>query len=119
MEPKDRLNLWSLTFKKFFPWVWLAVTILPLTGYWIIFSGFGGFASLPVLYHIMHGLGWIMIALFLHLWFAPYTRFRKAVNAEDFPTAGKHLNSIRLIVTTNLWIGLVNIFLGVLARFWS
>ena len=119
MEPKDRINLWTLTFQKFFPWVWLAVTILPLTGYWIIFAGFGGFASLPVLYHIMHGLGWTMIVLFLHLWFAPYARFRRAVEAEDFPAAGNHLNSIRLIVTTNLWIGLVNVIIGVLARYWG
>ncbi len=37
LEPKDRLPLWGRTFKKFLPWVWMAILILLITGYWMVF----------------------------------------------------------------------------------
>jgi hypothetical protein len=40
LEPAVRLSLWSRTLSKFFIWVWLAVIIIPVTGYWMIFSAF-------------------------------------------------------------------------------
>jgi len=117
LEPSVRAPLWARTFGGFFPWVWVAVILLPATGYFMVFSGYGGFEDLPMAYHLMQGIGWLMIALFLHLWFAPYARFRRAVDSGDFPEAGKQLNQIRLIVTTNLYLGLVNVVAGVAGRF--
>ena len=118
LEPPVRAPLWGRVFQKFFPWVWMAVIILPLTGYWMIFAVWGGFANLPIHAHIMHGLGLIMIAVYLHLWFAPYKRFRAALAAEDIPTAGANLNQIRILVTVNLVIGLVNAVVGSTGRYW-
>jgi len=117
LEPPDRAPLWHRVFAHFFPWVWAAVILLPATGYFMIFNGYGGFADLPPAYHAMQAIGWIMIVLFLHLWFAPYARFRRAVEAGDFPEAGKQLNQIRWIVTINLYLGLINIAAGVAGRF--
>lgn len=118
LEPPVRAPLWGRVFQKFFPWVWMAVIILPLTGYWMIFAVWGGFANLPIHAHIMHGLGLIMIAVYLHLWFAPYKRFRAALAVEDIPTAGANLNQIRILVTVNLVIGLVNAVVGSTGRYW-
>jgi len=117
MEPADRAALWARVFQRFFPWVWAAVILLPSTGYFMAYGGYGGLADLPPAYHIMQAVGWIMIVLFLHLWFAPYARFRRAVAAGDFPEAGKQLDQIRLIVTINLYLGLVNVCAGVAGRF--
>ncbi|MEC8622716.1 MAG: hypothetical protein VXY05_06310, partial [Pseudomonadota bacterium] len=75
-------------------------------------------ANLPIPYHIMQLLGIVMILLFLHLWFAPYARFKKAVETEDIPTAGLQLNTIRIIVTINLYIGIVNSMIGSSGRYW-
>jgi len=119
MEPPDRVALWGRAFARFFPWVWLSVIILPITGYYMVFAGFSGFVDLPLPYHMMHGLGWVMILIYLHLWFAPYARFRKALAEGDIPTAGKNLNSIRILVTTNLWLGLINVAFGVSGRYWG
>lgn len=119
MEPPDRVALWGRAFKKFFPWVWMAIIILPLSGYYMVFLGFSGFGDLPVPYRIMHGLGLLMIALFLHLWFAPYARFKKALEAGDIAEAAKNLNLIRITVTINLWLGLINIAMGVAGRSWG
>ncbi|MEX2453838.1 MAG: CopD family protein [Rhodospirillaceae bacterium] len=118
LEPPVRAPLWGRVFAKFFPWVWMAVILLPLSGYALIFGVWGGFAGLPMHVHVMQGLGWIMIAVYLHLWFAPYKRFRAAVEAKDFPAAGRNLNQIRLLVTANLWIGLANAAIGASGRYW-
>ncbi|NKB21017.1 MAG: hypothetical protein GKS01_11000 [Alphaproteobacteria bacterium] len=33
MEPPERVALWGRAFAKFFPWVWMAIIIMPVTGY--------------------------------------------------------------------------------------
>ena len=119
MEPSDRVSLWQRAFANFFPWVWIAVILLPVTGYWLVFDLHGHLANLPLPYHIMHGLGWIMILIFLHLWFAPYARFKRALAGGNIPEAGKQLNTIRLMVTGNLYLGLINVLIGTSGRFWG
>ena len=107
LEPAVRLSLWTRTLTRFFIWVWLAVLIIPVSGYWMIFTAFGGFAGVGWYIHIMQGLGIIMILMFLHAFFAPYKRLRKAVKAEDFQQGAKHLATIRTLIGVNLLIGLV------------
>lgn len=119
MEPPDRLSLWARVFAGFFNWVWAAVALLLATGYWMIFQGWGGFANMPIYLHWMHGIGWVMVLLFLHLWFAPYKRFKAALAAGDLPDAARRLNQIRWIVTVNLVLGLINATLGAAGRYWD
>ena len=117
LEPPQRLSLWSQSFSKFFPWVWLFVILLPITGYWMIFRVFGGMASVGLHVHLMQGLGWIMILLFMHLYFAPFKRLKNAVQAADWPTAGKHLNQIRVLISINLTLGLAVIAIAAGGRY--
>lgn len=119
LEPETRLALWGRTFERFFPWVWASIGLLLASGYWIIFAGKGGFQDMPMYLHLMQGIGWVMILIYLHLWFGPYGRFRKAVADGDVPTAGKNLNTIRILVTVNLWLGLTNAAFGVAGRYWG
>lgn len=118
LEPPVRAPLWGRVFAKFFPWVWMAVILLPVTGYILIFGVWGGLHNMPMHAQLMHGIGWIMIAIYLHLWFAPYKRFRAALAAGDIPAAGANLNKIRILVTVNLVIGLINAVIGGTGRFW-
>lgn len=106
LEPHRRLTIWAGVFKRFFPWVWMAVFVLPLTGYWLVFGAFGGFASSPIYIHIMHGIGLLMIALFIYLYYRPYAALKNAVAAESWPEAGEALNRVRHIVLVNLVLGL-------------
>ena len=107
LEPHGRLALFAAIFKRFFPWVWMAVIIMPLTGYWLIFSVFGGFGGSPVYVHIMHLLGLVMIVLFAYLYFVPYKALVSQVKQEDWPLAGVSLNKVRQVVLVNLILGLV------------
>ena len=106
LEPPQRLSLWVATFGRFFPWVWIAVLLLPLTGYLMVFKVFGGMGHAGLHVHLMQGLGWLMIALYLHLYFARYRKLHHRVAEQDWPEAGLQLNRIRRIVGTNLLLGL-------------
>jgi len=107
LEPHRRLNIWAGVFKRFFPWVWMSVLLLPLTGYWLVFAAFGGFGTSPVYVHFMHIVGLIMIALFIYLYFRPYVALKLAIDKEDWQAAGAALNRVRLMVLVNLVLGLV------------
>jgi uncharacterized membrane protein len=65
----------------------------------------------------MQGLGIIMMLLFLHLFFAPYRRLQTAVAAQDWPVAAKQLNQIRIIVATNLLLGLIVVIVAAGGRY--
>ena len=45
LETPQRLKLWRGFFQKFFPWVWMSVVLLLVTGYWMLVTYFGGFAN--------------------------------------------------------------------------
>lgn len=106
LEPPERLRLWAGTFKRFFPWVWMTIVILLLTGFYLVFVAFGGFGSVPSYVHIMVLMGFIMIALFIYLYYLPYRAFKTAVDASDWPAGGAAMNRIRHLVLINLCLGL-------------
>jgi len=106
LEPPLRLKLWVQTFKRFFLWVWLAIIILLATGYWMVFNSFGGFANVGLHIQLMHGMGIVMMMIYLHVFFAPYRRLRHAVVVEDYADGGRRLAQIRTLVGLNLVIGL-------------
>lgn len=119
LAPADRLPLWRRTFERFFLWVWASIAVLLATGYWIIFGEFGGFGVAGAHIHIMHATGLLMMALFLHLWFAPFSRLRRSLDAGDLKTAAAQIDQIRMIVGINLALGLLTVFIGASGRYWG
>jgi uncharacterized membrane protein len=87
--------------------VWAAVVLIPLTGYAMLFRAWGGMGGAPLYVHIMNGLGLLMVALYLHVFFAPYRKLKQAVEEEDWQTGGRQVARIRRVVAVNLTIGLV------------
>jgi uncharacterized membrane protein len=59
----------------------------------------------------------IMMLLFLHLIFAPWRRFRDAVDHGALPEAARSLNQIRIIVGINLLLGVLTIVIGGSGRY--
>ncbi|VAW78538.1 hypothetical protein MNBD_GAMMA15-595 [hydrothermal vent metagenome] len=117
LEPPQRLKLWSQVFSHFFHWVWIFIILLPITGYWMVFKFFGGMGTVGLHIHLMQGLGWLMILLYMHLYFVPFRRLKEAVITEQWPEAGKHLNQIRQIVMINLLLGILVIVIAAGGRF--
>lgn len=112
LEAPQRLTLWSATLRRFLAWVWAAVVLLLASGYWMIVVPFGGFANIGVYVHLMQALGVAMILIFLHVYFAPYRRLRRALAVPDFQAAGEALTQIRVLVAVNLILGLITIVVG-------
>ena len=72
-----------------------------------MFSHFGGFAGSGMHIHLMHGMGLVMVMIYLHVYFAPYKRLKRQVAEGNFPEAAKNLNTIRKLVAINTTIGLL------------
>src|SRR6476659_3708598 len=119
LEPAvRRLALWHRVFGRFFPWVWASIFLLLISGYVMLFRAFGGFAGAPPHVNVMQTIGIVMVLLFLHLFFAPWRRFGRAVQGRAFPGAAKQLGQIRRIVAINLALGLLTVAVGASGRFW-
>jgi len=79
IEPGPRLLLWSRGLDRFFAWVIAAIVVLLASGYGMIFGVYAGFRGVGLHVNLMQGFGIIMMLLFFHLYFAPWRRFRAAV----------------------------------------
>ena len=118
LEGPARLALWRAVFKRFFPVVWVAIGLLLVSGYGMVFGIMGGFANVGVHIHLMNGLGIIMMLLFAHVFFAPWRRYCQALDQADLAAAAAKLNQIRLFIGINLLIGLAVVIIGSTGRFW-
>jgi len=114
LDAPIRLALWRRIFERFFKWVWAAAILLLATGLWMEHLGVRGMHVV-----IMETLGVIMVLAFAHLFFAPWKRFRRALDGNDFATAAKQLNQIRRIVELNLVLGLIVVVVGATGRYWG
>jgi uncharacterized membrane protein len=117
LEPPVRLKLWRAFFAKFLPWVWVAILFLLASGYWMVFVTFGGMRGIGMHIHLMQGIGWIMVLLYLWLFHGPWLKFKRAVDAADWPAAGANLNRIRQIIAVNLPLGLIVVIIGASGRY--
>lgn len=117
LEPPQRLTLWAGVFGKFFPWVWVSAALILATGLHLLVV-MGG-ANAPLYALAMFALGILMMAIFAHVFFAPYGRLKRAVAAQDWKAGGAALGQIRQLVGLNLSLGLVTIAVVFLGRLFA
>ncbi|HMM46644.1 MAG TPA: CopD family protein [Thiobacillaceae bacterium] len=114
LEPPARLALWAGVFNRFFPWVWASVVLILLSGLHMLMK----FAAAGTPHYVwtMLVLGLVMMAIFAHIFFAPYARLRRAVAQQDWKAGGAALGQIRLLIGVNLSLGLLTIALAFFGR---
>lgn len=117
LEPPPRLRLWVGVFSMFFPWVWSSIVAILATGFWLIYGVYGGMGGVGFYVHAMLGLGIVMMLIFVHVFFAPYARLKRAVAAEDWPEGGRQLATIRKLVGVNTLLGIVTTAIASGGRF--
>jgi uncharacterized membrane protein len=114
LEPSVRLLLWRRVFSRFLAWVAVSIVALLATGLAMMVLVFG-----EALYvRVMATVGIIMMLLYLHLIFAPWRRFRAALDSGALPEAARRLNQIRIIVAINLLLGIATLVVGGTGRYW-
>ena len=110
IEPAGRMLVHTQVFRRFFLVVWHAMPLLLLTGAGMLYL-LGGMANVPWPVHAMVGLGLLMSAVFLVIFFGPYRQFRRTTNRERMASA---MNAIRRLIGLNLILGLVAVIIGAL-----
>ena len=117
LEPPIRLNVWRQVFNRFFPWVWAAIVITPLTGIMLV-APYGGFSQAPLHIHAMTTLGSLMIIIFLYVYFVPFSRLKHYLDEQDIPAAAGQLNKIRSLVGTNIILGVITVVTATAGKYY-
>ena len=107
LEPPLRLTLWAGVFDRFFPWVWVSVLLILLTGLHML-GLFGGFSA-PHYALAMFAIGLVMMAIFGHVFFSPYKKLKRAVAEQHWQAGGAALGQIRQLIGINLILGILTI----------
>ena len=100
---------------RFFLWVGIAIVAVLASGLAMILGG-GGFRNAHLSVHVMFATGLAMMAIFLHIRFAPFKRLQAAVASSDWPLAAQRLDQVRQLVTTNLVLGIITITVATIGR---
>ena len=116
LEPPPRLALMAGVLSGFFRWVWVAIGLIFGSGAAIMAASP---RPVPLHWHAMLALGSAMAAVFFYVYFLPYRRLRRDVEAGNWPGAGAALNRIRQMVGLNLVFGLSTIAVATLGTYWS
>jgi len=115
LQPPQRLPLIASVLGRFFRWVAVAVVAVLLSGIGMILEG-GGFRNAHLSVHLMFATGLAMMAIFLHIRFAPFRRLQSSVASSDLPAAARHLEQVRQLVTVNLVLGTFTIAVATVGR---
>jgi uncharacterized membrane protein len=107
LQPPQRLPLMLQVMGRFFTIVIASIVVLLATGGPLLMQVAG--AQAPRGWHVMAGLGVLMVLVFGHIFFGPFRRARAAIAAQDWPEGGKRMNQVALLVKVNLAIGWIAI----------
>ena len=107
LMPAQRLPLTAQVLGRFFALVWPAIGVLLVTGLAMMLSV--GMKNAPLGWHLMFGIGLLMFALFGHLYFGPFRRLKRAVDAADWLEGGRRMEQVTVLASINLVLGAVAI----------
>lgn len=103
LEPSQRIPLLSGILARFLKLVIVCIAILLITG-GLMFAGVD-MKIAPKGWHVMLGLGFVMFAIFGHLYFVPFRRLQRSIAMADWLAASKQLAQIHTLVLTNFALG--------------
>jgi uncharacterized membrane protein len=108
IEAPQRMLLHTRVFKKFFLVIWHAMPVILLSGGAMIALQWD-MATAPWQIQAMMGLGLVMAAVFLAIFFGPYRQFRRTIDRNRMASS---LDSIRKLIGVNLVLGLVTVIVA-------
>lgn len=114
LDPPKRLPLWVATFERFFRFTAIAVTLILISGFTMLFQF--GLQSAPIGWIIMMVLGLVMTLVFFYVYLVLYPRLRMHCSASAWPPAALALNTIRRLVGINLVLAVFAVAAAVSTR---
>jgi uncharacterized membrane protein len=108
LDGQARIRIAISIFERFFPWVWVAIVALWVSGIWIGILEARHQVALHV--HIMAGIALIMTLIFAYLYAVPFQAMRIAVtHYENWRLAGAKLMVVRRWMLVNLVLGVLTV----------
>ena len=110
-EPHVRARLMVQVWQRFFGWVAVAVVALFATGTNLYTTAFRaareatGQGGVPLGWNLMLVIGLVMMAIFGHIYFAGFRKFKRAVEAAEWPVATRAAALIQKLVMANFVLG--------------
>jgi uncharacterized membrane protein len=120
LEPPSRLRLMHDVLGRFFQAVLVASLLALASGVWMLgrvakeVVQSGGNFTMPLAWTVMAVLGAVMVAIFMHIRFALFKRFSRAVAAQEWAAGGAALAQIRTWVSVNIGLGVAIVALTLL-----
>jgi len=108
IEAPQRMLVHTQVFRKFFLVVWHAMPLILISGFAML-AFHGNVANDAWEIHAMLGLGLLMAAVFLALFFGPYRQFRRTTDRNRMASS---LNNIRRLIGVNLVLGLATVIVA-------
>jgi uncharacterized membrane protein len=108
IEAPQRMLLHTRVFKSFFLLIWHAMPLILITGGAMISLNWD-MANAPWQINAMMGLGLLMAAIFLAIFFGPYRQFRRTIDRTRMASS---LNNIRKLIGINLVLGLATVIVA-------
>lgn len=105
IEAPQRMLLHTQVFRKFFLVIWHAMPLIIVTGF-VMLGIRWDMATAPWQINAMMGLGLLMAAVFLAIFFGPYRQFRRTTDRTRMASS---LDSIRKLIGVNLVLGLITV----------
>lgn len=112
LDPATRLALWERVLGRFFFWGWLSVIALLVSGFTMMFGGFGGFVMPARYITLMTAMGVLMAAIYGNVYFIHWPQFRHSLSASDWAEAERVIRRIRRLAWVNLLLGLATVLVA-------
>jgi uncharacterized membrane protein len=115
----ERAALWGRVLQRFFNWVLVAVPVMLASGIAMteLQGGFMNIIKEDPHVATMFAIGVLMMLLFLHVYFAPFRRLKKAVAAGDTEAALRQIATIRKLVALNLALGVAVVLVATAGKY--
>jgi uncharacterized membrane protein len=115
LEPPLRLRTMAAALRRFFVGVDAAVTLLFATGVAMILLA-GGFRAVHWRIEAMMGIALLMAGIYVYIRASVFRAMRRAVEESAWPVAAARLNTVRLLVTVNLALGVAVFAVATIGR---
>ena len=115
LEPPLRLRTMAAALRRFFVGVDAAVTLLFVTGVAMILLA-GGFRTVHWRIEAMMGIAIVMAGIYVYIRASVFRAMRRAVEESAWPVAAARLNTVRLLVTVNLALGVAVFAVAIVGR---
>ena len=112
LQPPQRLPLLAAILGRFFAIVAVCIIVILLSGLAIMLST--GMGNAPLHWHLMLTLGLVMTGIFGVIYLHHFPKLKAGVAVQDWPAAGAAMNSIRVLVASNLLLGAATIMVAIL-----